>query len=188
MILFLYLGSFLSVSGLLLNNLGDECVTRNEFMTVIASLNSSIIKEKQRSNVAFVAELSHRITDPPNGFHIIFDKVKLDIGGNYKATHGIFLAPYPGIYHFAVEITSPPQSSQHTLHVRIMKKNQPVALTFSDGNTEQWLRRTGSIILQLDTGDDVWCRTESVSGTNTIAGADIGDTYSTFSGFIVHPL
>ncbi|XP_061191230.1 complement C1q tumor necrosis factor-related protein 4-like [Saccostrea echinata] len=157
-------------------------------MTVIASLNSSVVKENQRSNVAFVAELSHSINNPPNGFHIIFDKVKLDIGGNYKATHGIFVAPHPGIYHFAVEITSPPQSSHHSLHVRIMKKNQPVALTFADGNTQQWLRRTGSIILQLDTGDDVWCQTEFISGSNTIAGANTGDSYSMFSGFIVHPL
>ncbi|XP_048761532.1 complement C1q tumor necrosis factor-related protein 4-like [Ostrea edulis] len=181
------IGGIYAVSGLLLDtyNGGNECVTRHEFMTVIAALNSSIIKEKQRSNIAFVAELNQDIVNPSTGFHIIFDKVKLDIGGNYRANHGVFIAPYPGIYHFAVELSSPPQSNDHDLHVRIMKKSEGVAITFLDDNTHQYLRRTASIVLELDTGDDVWCLIDHATGSNTIA---YGYTSSMFSGFIIHPL
>nr|XP_022295546.1 adiponectin-like [Crassostrea virginica] len=142
-------------------------------------------EDKTRSNVAFVAELSTSIVNPPNNFHIIFYHVIFNKGNGYSGTHGMFYAPFPGLYHFAVELTAPPQSSSHTMHVRIMKKTQPVAITFLDVNTHQFLRRTGSIILQLDTGDDVWCQTEYISGHNTIFG---GTTYSMFSGFIIQPM
>ena len=106
-------------------------------------------------------------------------------GNGYSGTHGIFYAPFPGLYHFAVELTASPQSSNHGMHVRIMKKTQPVAITFLDSNTNQFLRRTGSIILKLDTGDDVWCQTDFIVGHNTIYG---GTTYSMFSGFIIQPM
>ncbi|XP_062610562.1 complement C1q-like protein 4 [Saccostrea cucullata] len=142
--------------------------------------------ERTRSNVAFVAELSRSITNPTNNFHIVFDNVKLNVGNSYHPIHGIFVAPYPGIYHFAVEITAPPTSDpSHMMHVRIMKKTQSVAITFLDANTHHYLRRTGSVVLQLNTGDDVWCQTEEMHGQNTITG---GNTYSMFSGFIIHPI
>ncbi|XP_062607241.1 complement C1q-like protein 4 [Saccostrea cucullata] len=186
---------FETTSSILLENIdhGDEVITRNELdqeiqglKKTIAQLNDTIVKERTRSNVAFVAELSRSITNPINNFHIVFDNVKLNAGNAYQSIHGIFVAPYPGIYHFAVEITAPPNSdSSHMMHVRIMKKTQPVAVTFLDANTHQYLRRTGSIVLQLNTGDDVWCQTELMNGHNTIFG---GDTYSMFSGFIIHPI
>ncbi|XP_062613784.1 complement C1q-like protein 4 [Saccostrea cucullata] len=141
--------------------------------------------ERTRSNVAFVAELSRSILNPTNNFHIVFDNVKLNAGNAYHPTHGIFVAPYPGIYHFAVEITAPPQNADHGMHVRIMKKTQAVAITFLDTNTHSYLRRTGSVVLQLTTGDDVWCQTDFIAGNNTIYG---GNTYSMFSGFIIHPI
>ncbi|XP_062579487.1 complement C1q-like protein 4 [Saccostrea cucullata] len=142
--------------------------------------------KRTRSNVAFVAELSRSITNPTNNSHIVFDNVKLNVGNSYHPIHGIFVAPYPGIYHFAVEITAPPTSDpSHMMHVRIMKKTQSVAITFLDANTHHYLRRTGSVVLQLNTGDDVWCQTEEMHGQNTITG---GNTYSMFSGFIIHPI
>ncbi|XP_062611833.1 complement C1q-like protein 4 [Saccostrea cucullata] len=181
-----------TVSSILLENIGhdDHVITRNELdqeikglKTIIAELNDTIVKERNRSNVAFVAELSRSITNPTSNFHIVFDNVKLNAGNAYHPTHGIFVAPYPGIYHFAVEITAPPTSDPHSMHVRIMKKTQAVAITFLDNNMSYHLRRTGSIVLQLNTGDDVWCQTEYMGGQNTITG---GNTYSMFSGFIIH--
>lgn len=137
----------------------------------------------EKTIIAFVAELTNSIVNPGNNVHIVFDHSIMNTGNNYNSRHGVFVAPIPGVYHFAVEITAPPQSTtSHSLHVRIMKKNEAVAITFVDSNTNQYLRRTASIILQLNTGDDVWCQTEYIGGSNTIIG---GNTYSMFSGFLI---
>ncbi|XP_063424596.1 complement C1q subcomponent subunit B-like [Mytilus trossulus] len=169
---------------LLLENSEGVYVSKTEFNALqskVSALEADITKEK--TTIAFVAELTTNIVNPTNNVHIIFDHSILNIGNNYTSRHGVFVAPIPGVYHFAVEITAPPQSTtSHSLHVRIMKKNEAVAVTFVDGNTNYFLRRTASTILQLNTGDDVWCQTESIGGSNTING---GNTYSMFSGFLI---
>ncbi|XP_062586731.1 uncharacterized protein LOC134248339 [Saccostrea cucullata] len=80
---------FETTSSILLENIdhGDQIITRNELdqeiqglKTIIAQLNDTIVKERTRSNVAFVAELSRSITNPTNNFHIVFDNVKLNAG------------------------------------------------------------------------------------------------------------
>ena len=138
------------------------------------------------ATVAFVAELTNSIVNPPAKFHIVFDNILLNKGNAYNSRHGLFIAKVPGIYHFAVEITSPPQSlAGHMMHILIMKNDKPFAVTFLDSNTHQYLRRTGSILLELAVGDDVWCQTDQMNGQNTIFGEN---TYSMFSGFLLKSL
>lgn len=88
----------------------------------------------------FVAELTQNIINRPEHFHILFDRVVLNIGGAYNSRH-VFTAKIPGVYHFAMEITFPPQSSSYTMHIRMMKKDKPVAITLLDNNSHQYLRR-----------------------------------------------
>ncbi|CAG2188113.1 COL8A [Mytilus edulis] len=152
----------------------------NALQSKVSALEADMTKEKKI--LAFVAEVSNNIVNPANNVHIVFDHSILNIGNNYNSRNGVFVAPIPGLYHFAVEITALPQSTGHVLHVRIMKNNEPVAVTFMDGNTNLFLRGTASVVLQLNTGDDVWCKTESIWGSNIING---GSTLSTFSGFLI---
>ncbi|XP_063420816.1 collagen alpha-1(VIII) chain-like [Mytilus trossulus] len=152
----------------------------NALQSKVGALETDMTKEK--TMIAFVAEVSTNIVNPVNNVPIVFNHSILNIGNNYNSRNGVFVAPIPGLYHFAVEITALSQSTSHIFHVRIMKNNEPVAVTFMDGNTHLFLRGTASIVLQLNTGDNVRCKTEYIWGSNTING---GSTLSTFSGFLI---
>ena len=147
------------------------------YITEFASIN--------HQPIAFVAELEHDVVNPPVDYRILFTKEILNLGHGYVAHNGEFTAPVKGLYHFAIELSSVPQSGGHTMHVCIMKNNDCEALTYLDSNTNMYLRRTGSILLELDKYDYVWAKTNLVVGSNTLHS---GGHYNMFSGFLIQQL
>lgn len=137
------------------------------------------------THIAFMAALSNSITNPSNGQHIIFDKVQVNDGGCYNSRHGIFLASVSGLYTFTLNIASQHQSTSHSLHLNMMVRDKPMGYIFLDGNTQFWFRRSDTIVVHLNKGDDVWVKAFDVTGTVVING-DIGSyLHSHLSGFLI---
>ncbi|XP_060598045.1 heavy metal-binding protein HIP-like [Ruditapes philippinarum] len=69
------------------------------------------------THVAFMAELSKDIVDPPADSRVVFDTVHTNVGDGYLAGPGVFIAPVDGAYCFNVVASSGNKS--RSAHVSI---------------------------------------------------------------------
>lgn len=104
------------------------CFYKHVMFSISAFLNNvlyfyflKIVHLKKKKIIAFVAKNINGIVIPENNFHIIFDHTIMNLGNNYNSGNEICIAPISGMYHFAVEIKPPLQSTTtHCLHNCIM--------------------------------------------------------------------
>ena len=134
--------------------------------------------------VAFLAELSANLFNPAAGVPVVFDVIHLNDGGAYSNIHGIFTAPIAGVYHFTLELSSPPDANKdHRLHVNLMKTGTQLGYVYLDQNADRWLKRSATATVHLAKGDDIWAKVAELNGNGTIAGCCY---HSIFSGFLIH--
>ncbi|XP_071153850.1 uncharacterized protein [Mytilus edulis] len=72
--------------------------------TEIKNLTAEISSLKRK--VAFMAELTGTYLHPTSGRHIVYDNLYLNDGNGYHSSHGTFIAPYRGLYHFSYGCTA----------------------------------------------------------------------------------
>ena len=134
----------------------------------------SVISDKPKT-IAFMAQLSADMVIEPHGYihrPIVFDQVSVNAGNAYNGYSGVFTAPYKASYYFSIDISSPPNSGSHSLHVHLLRNDQTIGYVFLNGHTQYWIRRTAAINVLLEIGDVVRAAVSRSAGSkpNTIAG------------------
>ncbi|KAG8519583.1 Complement C1q tumor necrosis factor-related protein 4 [Galemys pyrenaicus] len=110
---------------------------------------------------------------------VTFDKVYVNIGGDFDAATGQFRCRVPGAYFFSFTAGKAPHKSLSVMLVR--NRDEVQALAF-DEQRRPGARRAASqsAMLQLDYGDTVWLR---LHGAPQYA---LGAPGATFSGYLVY--
>ncbi|XP_070284106.1 complement C1q tumor necrosis factor-related protein 4 [Myotis yumanensis] len=110
---------------------------------------------------------------------VTFDKVYVNIGGDFDAATGRFRCRVPGAYFFSFTAGKAPHKSLSVMLVR--NRDEVQALAF-DEQRRPGARRAASqsAMLQLDYGDAVWLR---LHGAPQYA---LGAPGATFSGYLVY--
>ncbi|XP_036282010.1 complement C1q tumor necrosis factor-related protein 4 [Pipistrellus kuhlii] len=110
---------------------------------------------------------------------VTFDKVHVNIGGDFDAATGQFRCRVPGAYFFSFTAGKAPHKSLSVMLVR--NRDEVQALAF-DEQRRPGSRRAASqsAMLQLDYGDVVWLR---LHGAPQYA---LGAPGATFSGYLVY--
>ncbi|KAL4225655.1 hypothetical protein ACF0H5_016344 [Mactra antiquata] len=144
------------------NNASSEMITsmKNNVKRK-ASINgmpsNSQIRAFQEGPVAFHATIkaANDVTHINQGQKLVFDKVKLSIGGGYHSEHGLFIAPKAGIYIFSVSVLS---SNHNSLEAVLQKNGVRLAGAYADSYNDGSPFEQGSvtIVTQLALGDEVY--------------------------------
>ncbi|CAH2275843.1 complement C1q tumor necrosis factor-related 2 [Pelobates cultripes] len=117
---------------------------------------------------------------PKERLPIKFDKVLMNEGGHYNASSGKYICSVPGIYFFTYDITL---ANKH-LAIGLVHNGQYKIKTF-DANTGNHDVASGSTILPLKLGDEVWLQI-FYSEQNGLF-YDPYWTDSLFTGFLIYP-
>ncbi|NXO44413.1 C1QA protein, partial [Locustella ochotensis] len=130
----------------------------------------------ERSRPAFSAS---RLSPPRSGTTVVFDKVITNQENCYNAQSGKFTCSTPGLYYFAFQVVS-----GGDLCLSITKNGQRV-VSFCDNNSLGNLQvNSGSSVLSLARGDQVYLTTDPARGSSIYGGSEAD---SVFSGFLVSP-
>ncbi|MBN3316376.1 C1QT2 protein, partial [Atractosteus spatula] len=117
---------------------------------------------------------------PKERLPIQFDRVLLNEGGHYNASDGKFVCAVPGVYYFTYDITL---ANKH-LAIGLVHNGQYKIRTF-DANTGNHDVASGSTVLRLQRGDEVWLQI-FYSEQNGLF-FDPFWTDSLFTGFLIYP-
>ncbi|XP_053396022.1 multimerin-2-like [Mercenaria mercenaria] len=135
------------------------------------------------SPIAFQAYLSHDVSHVVKHQIIVFDSVITTIGGGYHGHHGLFTAPKTGIYIFSASILLQPN---YLIEAEIMKNGQAVKGIFVNAhNHDNFVQSSGSAVLQLSVGDEVWIETTEWTAETALRGEG---GYTSFMGCLIMEL
>lgn len=109
----------------------------------------------------------------------MFDKVITDVGNAYHSHMGTFIAPKSGLYVFTWSI----RSNGNNIHsAELLADNNIVsAIYLNPGNTIDGTV-TGTAVVHVDQGDDVFIRTGLLSSGNILSDEN---GRSSFAGWIL---
>ncbi|OWF48558.1 paramyosin-like [Mizuhopecten yessoensis] len=135
------------------------------------------VSSENERMVAFSAALSHDYSSLTNLMEIHFDHVITNIGGSYSGNTGTFTCTHAGVYVFSWTV----HAHLRYMYTELVKNGVVVGNAFS-GDSQYSGTGGGSLVVQLDQGDEVWVRvSEHYSGTHIIGSR--GTTM--FSGFLL---
>nr|KAG5691133.1 hypothetical protein BaRGS_030941 [Batillaria attramentaria] len=135
------------------------------------------------SHVAFYVQLSHdsdNTVPAPSSGPYKFGQVVLNDGNGYDPVTGIFTAPFPGVYTFALQIFL--RGPQYAL-IDIKVNNNPVSRMGLDtraAGTDPDDSDSTSVTVKLEAGDKVWV--QSGTGHHTL----VSDYHTYFTGYLVY--
>ncbi|MEE6500920.1 hypothetical protein FKM82_003992 [Ascaphus truei] len=112
---------------------------------------------------------------------IRFTKVFYNEQHHYDETTGKFSCSFPGLYQFAYHLTV----YMKDVKVGLYRNNKPVMFTFDQFQTNNVDQASGSALLPLKAGDEVWLQVYGEEAFAGIYGDNLND--STFSGFLLYP-
>ncbi|XP_061427374.1 complement C1q and tumor necrosis factor-related protein 9-like [Lethenteron reissneri] len=124
---------------------------------------------------AFTVGLS--VSNPRSGSPITFSKAMYKEQNHYNTLTGKFTCHFPGVYYFDYHLTG----GSGTVRVSLRRNGQAVQFKYSSVSGHYSL--SGSSVLRLTKGDEVWLQTES----SHIKVYTDSSTDSTFSGFLLYP-
>ncbi|OWF48559.1 uncharacterized protein LOC110452899 [Mizuhopecten yessoensis] len=146
----------------------------------LETINQGIKKRVSTDNqgmVAFYAVLTHSIKPVANLIEIRFDRVITNIGGSYSGNTGTFTCTHAGVYVFSWTVHVDPRY----MYTELVKNGVMVGSAFSGDSPYSGIGG-GTVVVQLDQGDEVWVRVEfHVSGSYIYVDRHT----TTFSGFLL---
>ncbi|MEE6478753.1 hypothetical protein FKM82_011984, partial [Ascaphus truei] len=117
---------------------------------------------------------------PKERLPIVFDKILMNEGGHYNVSSGKYICNIPGIYFFTYDITL---ANKH-LAIGLVHNGLYRIKTF-DANTGNHDIASGSTILPLKHGDEVWLQIYYSEQNGLFY--DPYWTDSIFTGFLIYP-
>ncbi|XP_062605008.1 complement C1q-like protein 3 [Saccostrea cucullata] len=145
----------------------------------INALETSISAIRQGRTYAFTALLSGLNNNYGSGQTIVYDNVKVNTGGCYSGSNGIFTAPVAGIYFFSWSTMTSPNVPLDTALVLNAASNYRVYLK-GVASPNSYSLFSQSTVVQLAPGDRVWIVAYKMGAQNVHGGS-----WPAFSGFRV---
>ncbi|KAL6100018.1 col8a2 [Pungitius sinensis] len=127
---------------------------------------------------AFTAILSTPF--PPSAMPIKFDRTLYNGQNAYSTATGMFTAPLSGVYYFAYHM----HVKGTSLWVALYKNNVPATYTYDEYKKGYMDQASGSAVLELKEGDQVWVQMPSDQANGLYSTEYI---HSSFSGFLLCP-
>ncbi|XP_059710930.1 adiponectin [Haemorhous mexicanus] len=131
----------------------------------------------QRS--AFSVGLTER--GPAPNVPIRFSKIFYNEQGHYDPSTGKFLCNVPGTYFFSYHLTV----YLSDVKVSLYRKDKAVIFTYDQFQSDNVDQASGSVLLHLSSGDEVWLQVYGNGDKNGVYADNLND--STFMGFLLYP-
>lgn len=113
---------------------------------------------------------------------ITFDKVYVNIGGDFDPKAGLFRCQIPGAYYFSFTMGKFPKKN---LSVMLMKnKNEVEVIVYDEHHGKERKVASQSAMLALDYGDTVWLRLHG--DPHYALYSNVGPC-TTFNGYLIYP-
>jgi hypothetical protein len=134
---------------------------------------------------AFYAQLSQAEHAPSLHHTLIFDTVKTNQNGAYSKFSGIFTAPVSGVYFFLYTTRVACHSSTLRSSFEIVRNNDVEGSIYtSDDGCFSQLTMTGSAVVHVNQGDEVYIRTHGTYTGDLIILSDTNGK-SSFAGWLI---
>ncbi|KAJ7414362.1 Adiponectin [Willisornis vidua] len=128
---------------------------------------------------AFSVGLTER--PPAPNVPIRFSKIFYNEQGHYDTSTGKFLCNIAGTYYFAYHLTVYLQD----VKVSLYKNGKAMIFTYDQFQNNNVDQASGSVLLHLSSGDEVWLQVHGNGDNNGLYADNIND--STFMGFLLYP-
>ncbi|XP_071134675.1 heavy metal-binding protein HIP-like [Mytilus edulis] len=126
---------------------------------------------------AFFAALTPHFTLTGIDDVLKFDDVRVNRGGAYDPSTGVFTATVQGLYHFSCMILA---NHRAVVHYQLNKNDQPYILGYSHRGAAAD-SSTISAVIELIVGDRVF-----VKHRDAAAEVVYGEAHTSFSGYFIH--
>ncbi|KAM9378792.1 adiponectin [Phaethornis superciliosus] len=145
--------------------------------------NPGIVGQKGDSAYIYRSAFSVGLRDraPHPNVPILFTKIYYNEQNHYDASTGKFLCNIPGTYYFAYHLTV----YLSDVKVSLYKKDKAVIFTYDQFQQNNVDQASGSVLLHLSSGDEVWLQVYGEGENNGVYADNIND--STFMGFLLYP-
>lgn len=147
------------------------------FLGIPIDLKKRLVAEEV---VAFSATHTGLRTDVLVDQPIQFENVLLNTGGGYHEKHSLFIAPQGGIYLFSASVLSTNRGD--VVHGAMLHNGNVLAKLYARGDGGGHDQGCVTILVSLTAGDEIW-----VSNIYSATGY-WGDSYTTFSGYLLWPM
>ncbi|XP_072496464.1 adiponectin [Notamacropus eugenii] len=118
--------------------------------------------------------------DPVPNVPIIFTKIFYNEQNHYDVTTGKFRCNFPGLYYFSYHITVYTKD----VKVSLFKQGKAIMFTYDQFQEKNVDQASGSVLLYLESGEEVWLQVYGDGEQNGLYADNIND--STFSGFLLY--
>ena len=166
---------------------GDCCASKILLYRSKLYCNESKIDEhlflSETKNSAFYATLSVDVVFETGAQTILFDNDKINEGGHYNVTTGIYTAPIPGIYQFFLYSRSTPKANFH-LRVDGSVYMNTIENYLDEAEDADGEADGASVIVRLQAGQKVYVTTGNLP--YTVVGNTDG-IYTLFGGYLLFP-
>ncbi|XP_006028143.1 adiponectin [Alligator sinensis] len=118
---------------------------------------------------------------PYSNVPIKFTKIFYNEQNHYDETTGKFRCIIPGMYYFGYHLTV----YLADVKVSLYKKDKAVLFTYDQFQRNNVDQASGSVLLHLEAGEEVWLQVYGEKENNGVYADNIND--STFMGFLLYP-